>query len=666
MKRLFHLSGLLLWLCSSPLMAQLSDTSVLFTVGDWPIATEEFRYVYHKNNVHDSDYNRRESILSYLELYKKFKLKVKAAMDAGYDTTKAFRREIRTYEELLLRPYFFDDSAMAQLMQQTYDNLQWELRASHILISVPPSASPKDTLAAYRKMLQIRKEVLAGVPFDSLAVKYSDDPSTPYNHGDLGWFTVFQMVYPFEAAAYRLKKGEVSMPVRTQFGYHLIKLTDRRPYRGDMEVSHILLRIRSNDDSATVARKRRQADSLYALAVKGKVPFEELARLHSEDPSSAPRGGRLPRFNSFSTFMPEAFRDAAFALKKDGDISPPVRTQYGFHIIKRIRHYPLPPYETVKPFLRRRIEQDPARRAIPEQVSLKKVKQTLGFREHPRAKRILAQGRFLDTTVLKTERSLPRPRHLNKRLFSLTRSGTTYRVRDFVKWLRAGSIRLQDDSLLAYQIRKQYKAFVRDVLRKEMKQYLIAHRPEHRYLLKEYREGMLLFNIMEDSVWQRALQDSAGLARFYERHKQRYRHQGKWKAIIYECHDLGVCDDVEEQLRNGHAVSQTEVIRYNSNGPKITYTKGAFDSAENEALARALAMMKPHTPLPYAARIDVNGIVYLVLVQERIPPGVEPFANVRGRVMADYQDELEKEWIARLRRRYPIHVNEKALDRLLP
>ncbi len=647
--------------------AQPLDTSVLFTVGGWPVPLDEFRYIYHKNNAHDSDYNTAKSIRQYLDLYQKFKLKVKAALDAHYDTSAAFEKEINNYRQQLIQPYFSDDSVLEALMQEAYHRLQWELRGSHILISLPPHPTPKDTLDAYLKALRIREQILAGLPFDSAAVRYSQDPSAPFNKGDLGWFTAFHMVYPFESGAYRLSPDSLSMPVRTQYGYHIIKITGKRPYRGDIEIAHILLRTPANTDTAGIQMVHARADSIYELIIRKKIPFEQLAQHYSEDPSSAPRGGRLPRFNSFSRFMPESVKDAAFALEEDGAVSPPVQSSYGWHIIKRIRHYPLPPYKSLKPFLRQRVLEDPQRRIIPEQAALNKVKQQLGFREHPRARRILQKARFLDTTILETQRSLRTPRHLRKPLFANTALGKVYRIQDFIDWMRTQKIHLKDDSLLLVNLHKQYDAFIKAILRNDLDAYLMKYDPDFRYLLQEYREGMLLFNIMQDSVWQKALSDSAGIVAFYQAHKDRYRHTGKWKAIVYQCHNLKACDDIEEQLRNGQIPTQDQMIRYNTiGGPRVTYSSGEFYPKENPALEKALNQKPEDVPFPYVARVSVNGIFYLVYVEKFIPPNVEPLENVRGRVIADYQDALEQQWVEHLKKRYPIVINKTSLHRMLP
>ncbi len=663
MKTLVQLIGI--GLAANIAYAQPANNPVIFSVGGWNVPLDEFQYIYRKNNAHDSDYNTPQSIRRYLDLYQKFKLKVKAARDAGYDTAAAFRREVETYRDQLIQPYFFDDSTLEHLMREAYDRLKWELRAAHILISLPANPTPADTLAAYQKSLQIRREIMEGLPFDSAALRYSQDPSVSFNKGDLGWFTAFHMVYPFETGAYRLKVGEVSQPVRTQFGYHLIKLLDKRRYRGDIEVAHILIKTPPNTDTAGLRAARAKADSIYHLVAVKKMPFEQVAQQFSEDPSSAPRGGRLPRFNSFARFMPEPVKDAAFALEIDGAISKPVQSSYGFHILKRIRHYPLPPYESVKPFLRRRIQEDPQRRIIPEQTALESVKRRLGFKMHPRAQRTLDKARFLDTTILQTNRSL-RPRHLRKPLFTLSALGKTYRVADFVDWMRRQKIRLEDDSLLTQNLRRQFEAFVKATLRKDLEQYLLQHDPDFRYLLQEYEEGMLLFNIMQDSVWHKALTDTAGVAAYYEAHKHNYRHNGKWQAIVYECHNLKACDDIEEQLRNGQVPSQEQMIRYNSGGPRVTYSRGEFYPGEHPAIDKALQQKTDADAFPYVARIDINGIFYLVYIEKYIPPGIEPLDNVRGRVIADYQDALEAQWVERLKKRYPIVVNESALRRLLP
>src|SRR5690606_34823358 len=259
---------------------------ILFEVNNRKVTSEEFIYLYRKNHQSTSGYTAAD-INEYLDLFVNFKLKVEEARSRGMDTTAAFLSEYRGYRNELLKPYLPDSRIMDSLVTQAYDRMKEEVRASHLLISLPADAAPGDTLRAYNRALEIRESVRAGEDFGSLAAAYSDDPQAKSSGGDLGFFTALQMVHPFETAAYEAKPGELVGPVRTQFGYHLIKVTDRRPARGQVAVSHIMLRTGGERDSTEV---REKIFNLYDQLMAG-ASWDELCAEYSEDPGSKSKGG---------------------------------------------------------------------------------------------------------------------------------------------------------------------------------------------------------------------------------------------------------------------------------------------------------------------------------------------------------------------------------------
>ena len=302
----------------------------LFTVNKKAVTTDEFIYLYKKNHQNKAEDFTSEKIQEYLDLFINFKLKVEEAKARGLDTTQAFIREFNQYKEELRKPYLPDTKLTDSLVRLTYDRMKEEVKASHILINVKPDASPEDTLKAYNRIIEIRNKIKAGEDFGMAASQFSEDPSARSNNGNLGYFTALQMVYPFETAAYNTKVGEISMPVRSRFGYHIIYVADRRPARGEVEVSHIM--IRTGDDKDNEKAKNTIFDLYDQL--QGGVKWEELCKQYSEDPGSKDNGGKLRQFGTGAMANIPEFERIAFSLSKPGEISDPFQTQYGWHIIR--------------------------------------------------------------------------------------------------------------------------------------------------------------------------------------------------------------------------------------------------------------------------------------------------------------------------------------------
>src|SRR5690606_39044440 len=316
---------------------RLKGRDVLFQIGDRKVTTDEFIYLYRKNHQQTPSGYSAADINEYLDLFVNFKLKVEEARHRGMDTTAAFITEYRGYRNELLKPYLPDSRLMDSLVAQAYERMKEEVRASHILIRVPPNASADDTVRAYNRALELRERASKGEDFGPLAAAHSEDPQAKSTQGDLGFFTALQMVHPFENAVYSAKPGEIVGPVRTQFGYHVIKVTDRRPAQGQVAVSHIMLRLGRDRDSTKV---RDRAFNLYDQLMAG-ASWDELCAEYSEDPGSKSKGGALPPFGVGAMASVPEFEKVAFSLRP-GDISDPFQTRYGWHILRVDRKIPLP------------------------------------------------------------------------------------------------------------------------------------------------------------------------------------------------------------------------------------------------------------------------------------------------------------------------------------
>ena len=361
-----------------PLMvaAQNKGETILMTIHDRQITVDEFERIYRKNNSNTA--LEKQSVEEYLELFINYKLKVIEAEEQGLDTTSSFIREFNGYKGQLAKPYLSDKEEVEMLKREAFKRTQKELHARHILIRLAENASPEDTTAAWEKAIAIRDRIIGGEDFETVARATSDDPSAKTNSGDLGWFTVFRMIYPFETAAYQTPKGEISMPVRTRFGYHLIHILDERPARGDVHVAHIMVMVPESMSDQEKNRAREKIRALYD-SIQSGMEFSGVASKYSEDRGSATRGGELPWFGT-GRMVPE-FEDEAFALKDVGDISEPVQTSFGWHIIKLLDRKIFKNYESMEADLQSNVIKSD-RNTFAKKAMIERIKKSNDFREY--------------------------------------------------------------------------------------------------------------------------------------------------------------------------------------------------------------------------------------------------------------------------------------------
>ncbi len=521
------MAGLFCLIMSNTACTQTSD-QVLLRVGDEEITLSHFKEVYRKNNL-ESMIAEPKEVDEYMEMYTDFRLKVLAAKELGLDTNASFIEELAGYREQLAQQYFSDHEVTDQLVREAWERSQYDVRASHILINLDQFAPPEDTLQVYEQMMEIRERILGGEDFGDLAREMSDDPSAQDreasgnqparkgNAGDLGYFTVFNMVYPFETAAFNTEVGEVSMPVRSNFGYHLVKVTDRLPAMGRARVAHIMLMTPEGTSEEELAGKNEMIHDLHQQLLEG-ADFAELATEYSEDRQSSARGGEMAPFTS-NRMVPQ-FIKAISELHETGDLSEPLQSNFGWHIIKLIEKTPPPQFEEAKAELQHRIQRD-NRSMLSQKAVIHRLKEDYRYRGDEKALHELYE--VVDELVFQGLWEIPGDSKLDRQL---ARFGSVrLSQQDFLEYV-AGKQRRQNPTDLRSYIHRMYDEFIRDELFAYEDQQLEDKYPEFRAILEEYHDGILLFEITDQKVWSKASRDTIGLREFFENNSDEYTAEG--------------------------------------------------------------------------------------------------------------------------------------------
>lgn len=704
-------------LCLTAANAQNGSTDpTLMTVDGKPVSRAEFEAIYKKNNKEASV--TKEALDEYLELFINYKLKVREAESLGMDTITKFRNELDGYRKQLARPYLIDRELNDALMREAYDRSQQEVRASHILIQVAPDASPEDTLAAWKRLTALRERVMKGEEFAAVAkgLGGSEDPSAQKNGGDLGWFSALQMVYPFENAAYNTPEGTVSQPVRTRFGYHIVKVTGRRPARGQMKVAHIMLRSTDQDTPEKQQNAEQRIREIHKQVAAGTLAFADAALKFSEDESSSTKGGELPQFGTGK--MIEEFEDAAFALRQPGQISEPVKSRFGWHIIKCIEAIPPPSYDQAKAELKTKIARD-SRAEITRKAFMERLRKEYEYTTYPaNLKKVIA---MVDTSVFKkgtaTTDTMLRKQYVEgpfvkgkgrqavryRRELAGAISGgrmlaaksrpyeemtqtldDTVVVREVMEgWAYdrkkaaklnkpvfsfAGNNVTQRDLLDQIESRQRRERVqpIDDYVQARMMEYaderILAHEdgrleekyPEFRMLMKEYRDGILLFELTDQKVWGRAVKDSTGLDAFHKANSDRFMWPTRYEVDLYACSDAAASKAMRASLKRGKRGKDLMDIVNKTNALALSIDGGTFSAEEKPFLASI-------TATGLSKDIPFEGKVMVVDVKKILPPSPKALDEARGLITAAYQDHLEKEWIKELRAKYPLNVDKAVL-----
>ena len=638
---------------------------IVLTVGDEAVTLDDFEHIFMKNN--------RDSVVSvasldeYMELFIRFKLKVQAAEALGMDTVATFQRELAGYRTQLARPYMTNNELLQDLVVQAWERKQEEVNARHILISCGIEAAPSDTLKAWNRANALRTRIVNGEDFVDVARSKggSDDPSVKDNGGDLGWFSAFQMVYPFEEAAYTTEVGNISSIVRTRYGYHFLEVTGRRDARGEVRAAHIMIRLKEESDVDASTKSEAKIGQIYDLLRKG-IPWEELALKMSEDASTSSKGGELPWFGTGK--MVEAFEDAAFGLTEDGQISEPFQTSYGWHIVKRLEFKAPPSFEASKRELEKKVSRD-SRSELTRASFIENLKIAYNFGVETTAMKGLYRAIAKQDSVFYPNHPVQgvRSTDLSKTLLRIADESAT--LGDFVEYLNGTKIRNASMGSRAVAD-EQLKLWSEKVLLDYEDARLEDKHDAFRLLMEEYHDGILLFELTDEMVWSRAVKDSAGLEAFHASHTTDFMFGTRADVRAFILADAGLAKKVQKAIKKGKELQPIANEANQANSLAYRLEEGLFSEGENSWADRVIAdytagalimQAKGPTFMEYTAGGDE-----IILVQVKEIRDAEPktLTEARGQVIAAYQDQLEADWIDALRSEKTIDVNRTLLHSL--
>ena len=657
LRTIFALIGLSFYFASVA-VAQ-TDDPVLFTVQGKPIHVSEFKYIYTKTNQQGADFSEA-SVRDYLDLYVKFKLKVQKARDMQLDTVTATRAELEGYRRQLANSYLVDREVTDKLVRETYERMKQDVDISHIFVSCDRSAKAADTLKAYKRALRLMQKVQSGTTFEQVAIDSSDDKTVKDNRGNLGFVNAMlpDGYYLLEKAAYAAQPGALLGPVRSNTGYHVLKVNAFRPARGELEVSHLLLRKDQKDASKNEAVRVR-IDSIYkALVADNFINWEAFCARFSDDKVTAPKGGYLGFFgiNQYQ----KNFEEAAFALKRDGEVTAPVETSIGWHIIRRNAARGQQPFETAKKSLTERVKRD-GRNEVAKQSMISRIKRDAKCQEYPD---VLAKwaAKQVDTVFL-TFRWKPDPTTPQDVLIRFG-GEKAYTVADFETYCASASRERMrgGGNPVMETIEKLYKNWSDDATMQYEESQLEKKYPDFKALMREYEEGILLFEALKINVWDRANTDSTGLQQYFDKNlKEKYKWDERIRVSIYTLKT----DDpkVLEKTRDLAAKKPyADVLKkVNKKQDLVNVLERFYEKGKNKDFPEAwrAGMMTD-------AKVDAGTkTATFQKIEEVIPPTSKTINEARGYAVADYQDYLEKEWIEQLRRDYPVSIDEKTLKSLI-
>ncbi|MEL6252961.1 MAG: peptidylprolyl isomerase [Bacteroidota bacterium] len=618
------------------------------------VSQEEFERVYAKNN------GGREAVAShtneqyreYLDLYVKFKRKVFEAEDLGLDETPAFKQEFETYRKQLVKPYLSAKEVEDRLVKEAYDRSQYIVNAAHLLIGAKENASPSDTLRVYNKIQAIRDSILSGQKtFEEMAIAYSEDPSAKQNKGDLGYFTVFEMVYPFENAAFNTEPGSVSTPVRTRFGYHLLKVKDKKENIGKKQVAHIIVRTGDRYSAKNENEAQEKVNEIHEKLNSG-ADFTTLAKQYSDDPASSAKGGDL----GTGRLLPEM---EEWKIKlSEGQHSKPFKTRFGWHILKVTNVEKVKSFEESEATLKQRISRD-SRSQLGRVALINRIK-----RENKYEFDQVAFENFSANLDQNFPRGSWRPDSAQEAMrdlviIRLNGGEQTYSVGDLTDYYIKARPRKPGMTPQA-AAKEVYNSFAEEKLMAYEESQLPKKNPEFRHLLQEYRDGILLFTLMEQKVWKKAVEDTTGLKTYYEENKELFHKDKTIDVKEYRTTDQNAINQVNAYLAEGKADEYIDSLLNQSSKLTLRIINQTYETGdENIPTSMFDKELGQKSDI-----IGENNFYRILVLVSKNEAGVPPFNKVKSEAITRYQDHLEKTWLDELAIKYPVKIDEEVFSKL--
>lgn len=628
------------------LEAQVADP-VLMKVGQSNVTVSEFKYIYEKNNGTNADYSRK-SVMEYLDLYTKFKLKVEKAKSLQLDTISSLRSELEGYRKQLAGSYLIDKEVTEALLKELYDRMDYDIEFSHIFVAAPENASAKQKEIAKAKLRDVKAKLVGGMDFGAAAAAYSEDNSTAPRGGKMSFITAKlpSGFYELETALYTTPVGQTSDIIESKMGFHIIKVTNKRPARGLIEVAQILIDSSNKDLADSIAQRARNGEN-----------FESLVAKYSIDKLTAKNGGKLAPFgiNTYNL----SFEIASFTLHKDGDVSLPTLTEAGWHIVKRLQRLPKDPYDLFVRKMKAQINKD-SRFDIAKLNLIKDIKKSAGIKEDTNE-----LNKFVATLGddFYSYKWIPASSISENPLFTIG-GDHVYTTKDFADYCKKSTrirLKYEKSKPLKETVDELYNNYVNDLTLAYEEQSLDKKYIDFRFLMREYEEGILLFEVTKLNVWDKANQDTVGLISFYQSVADKYvtNEKALVSEVVVHTTDRKLAEKVYKFATKNN-VDDLEK-KFNKKNKVVTYTKNEYDKGSKEL---ADIVWKKNSKGTLNSSSD-GGIFTFLKINDLIPSRPKSLGEARGYVVADYQNYLDKEWVKSLDHEYNIVIYKDVLNSLI-
>ena len=634
-------------LISLAFIASISYAQELMIIGKEKVSVDEFLRIYQKNNQSTTSYSEKD-VQEYVELFTLFKMKLQEAKRMRLDTLTMLKEDYQKYTDQLVQNHFVDKNYIDNIWKAQYEHMKYDVKVAHIMVKCTPNANPSDTLIAYNKLNYLRQQATKD-NFAKLATENSEDQSSAIKGGLLGYITAFMTFPEFEQPCFQTPIGAISSIFRTQYGYHIIHVLDKRVARGKIKVAHIYLK---KSEKPEVAEK--QIQEAYKQIMSKKITFENAVKKYTEDASTKETYGVLNEFGVSE--MVNDFEEQCFALKNPGDLSKPFMTEYGWHLVKLIEKIPVKGYEDSKDYIKQRMVNDPRVNNL-KGIAYSRMLDKYKFTEPP-ANLSPLMANMPDTFfMIKNWVLKPMKATESNTLFSF--AGKSFNLKDFSNYVNTNyntaSSKSKKDAIDA-----MYAAYKEKVIWQMAKELLSAEDKTYSQLESEYMNGLLIFEIMDREVWKKALADTLGSMKMYEEVKSNYWFKDRVMLEGIKTKKTEGLDTYVQSLTSLSAKVVFEKIKQSKDSNEFVYYERTIERGDYPEIDKAMDAKAISVQFK-----DEDKSSILAKVVKLLPPSIKPYSEIRGRIQNLYQNKLEKEWGASLRSKYPVKINNIELSKII-